>query len=90
MQALGTVVSKSMAASRSTMSLFAIFAALALVLGAVGIYGVISYSAARRTPGIGIRFSLGAQRSEVMRLVMEQGARVALMGVGMGIAGGLP
>jgi putative ABC transport system permease protein len=89
MQALGTVVAKSMAASRSTMLLFAIFGLLALVLGAVGIYGLISYSAARRTPEIGIRLALGAQRSEVMRLVMEQGARVALMGLGIGIAGAL-
>jgi putative ABC transport system permease protein len=89
MQTLGTVVSRSLAAPRSTMSLFAMFAALALVLGAVGIYGVISYSVIQRTPEIGIRLALGAQKGEVLRLVMSQGARVALVGVGIGVAGAL-
>jgi putative ABC transport system permease protein len=89
MQMLGKVVSRSLEAPRSTMSLFAIFAALALVLGAVGIYGVISYSVIQRTSEIGIRLALGAQKSDVMRIVMGQGARVALGGVGIGMAGAL-
>jgi predicted permease len=89
MQTLSTVVSRSLAAPRSTMSLFAMFAALALVLGAVGIYGVISYSVMQRTSEIGIRLALGAQKGEVLRLVMSQGARVALVGVGIGVAGAL-
>jgi predicted permease len=86
---LRTVVSDSETAPRSTMSLFAIFAVLALVLGAVGIYGVISYSVAQRTPEIGIRMALGAQRRDVMRLVMREGVRLALVGVGIGIVGAL-
>ena len=88
-QTLDTVVSKSMATPRSMMSLFAIFAALAMVLGAVGIYGVVSYSVIQRTPEIGIRLALGAQRADVIWLVMRQGGRVALVGVGIGIAGAL-
>ncbi|MGO8790799.1 MAG: ADOP family duplicated permease [Terriglobia bacterium] len=88
-QTLGTVVAKSMATPRSTMLLFAIFAALALGLGAVGIYGVISYSVVQRTPEIGIRLALGAQRRDVIRMVMRQGVRVAVLGVGIGMAGAL-
>ena len=89
MRTLGTVVSGSLEGPRSTMLLFAIFAALALLLGAVGIYGVISYSVAQRTPEIGIRLALGAQKSGVLRWVMGQGVRVALGGVGLGIVGAL-
>jgi predicted permease len=88
-QTLATVVSKSMATPRSTMSLFVIFAALALVLGTVGIYGVISYSAIQRTPEIGIRLALGAQKGDVIWMVMRQGAQLALLGVGFGTAGAL-
>ena len=71
------------------MWLFAIFALLALTLGAVGVYGVISYSVVERTPEIGIRLALGAQRRDVMRLVMGQGVRMTLTGVGIGMAGAL-
>jgi putative ABC transport system permease protein len=89
MQTLGRVVWESVAAPRSTMSLFIVFAALALLLGAVGIYGVISYSVAQRRPEIGIRLALGAQKGDVFRLVMREGTRVALLGVGIGVAGAL-
>jgi putative ABC transport system permease protein len=89
MRTLRTVVSGSAAAPRSTMLLFAVFAALAVVLGAVGIYGVISYSVVQRTPEIGIRLALGAQKRDVMRLVMVQGARAALLGIGIAGALGL-
>jgi len=84
---LRTIVSQSLNAPRSTMSLFAIFAALALILGAVGIYGVVSYSVAQRTSEIGVRIALGAQKRDVLQLVMRHGARMALIGVAIGLVG---
>lgn len=82
-------VSEAMAEPRSISGLFAVFAALALLLGSVGIYGVVSYSVAQRTREIGIRMALGARRQEVMILVVGQGVKLALAGVAIGIVGGL-
>jgi putative ABC transport system permease protein len=82
-------VSEAMAEPRSTSALFAVFAALALLLGSVGIYGVVSYSVAQRTREIGIRMALGARRQEVLLLIVAQGVKLALAGVAIGIAGGL-
>ncbi|MFZ1973079.1 MAG: ABC transporter permease [Candidatus Acidiferrales bacterium] len=82
-------VSEAMAEPRSISGLFAVFAALALLLGSVGIYGVVSYSVAQRTREIGIRMALGARRQEVLMLVVGQGVKLALAGVAIGIAGGL-
>ena len=88
-RALRTIVSESMAAPRSTMSLFAIFAGLALALGAIGIYGVVSYSVAQRTSEFGMRMALGAQKGDILRLILNHAARIALIGVGIGLAAAL-
>jgi len=79
------ILSGAVSAPRSVTSLFAAFAALALVLGVVGIYGVISFFVGQRTREFGIRIALGAQRRDVLKLVMSEGLSLTLVG----IAGGL-
>lgn len=71
---------------RLTLQLFATLAALALVLAAIGIYGVMSYSVEQRTREIGIRIAIGARRDNLMRWILGQGMRMALLGMGIGTA----
>ena len=70
---------------RLAVTLLGVFAGLALLLAAVGIYGVISYNVSQRTQEIGIRMALGAERREIMKMVLGQGTMMALMGVAFGL-----
>jgi len=79
-------VANSIATNRFTMVLLAVFAALALLLAGIGIYGVLSYLVGQRTQEIGVRMALGAQRLHVLRMVLKDGARMTLIGVGIGVA----
>ena len=86
---LQEIVSNSIAKQRLAMILLSIFSALALVLSAIGIYGVISYLTGQRTHEIGVRVALGASRADVLRLVIGQGLRITFLGVGIGIGAAL-
>jgi len=80
------VVNASVSTRRLTLILLALFSGLALVLASIGIYGVISYSVAQRAREIGIRMALGAQRGDVLRLVLAQGGKISVAGIAIGSA----
>ncbi|MBA3357254.1 MAG: FtsX-like permease family protein [Pyrinomonadaceae bacterium] len=86
-QTMHEVAAASFAARRFNMLLLAIFAGLALVLAAVGIYGVMSYAVTQRTQEIGIRMALGAQASDVLKLIVRNGMTLTLIGTAAGLAG---
>jgi putative ABC transport system permease protein len=83
------LVSDSVATQRTTLILLGLFSGLALVLAVIGVYGVISYSVAHRTHEMGIRMALGAERREVLKLIIGHSLRLSLMGIALGIAGAL-
>jgi predicted permease len=86
---MGELMSESMARRRLSMFLLAIFAAVALALAAVGIYGIMSYSVAQRAHEVGIRMALGARSSDVVRMVLAQSLGLTLAGIFAGLIGSL-
>jgi putative ABC transport system permease protein len=83
------ILSNSLAQRRFTMALLSGFGALALVLAAIGIYGVLSYTVAQRTNEIGIRVALGARASDVARMVLREAMLMAVLAVAVGWVGAL-
>jgi putative ABC transport system permease protein len=88
-QSLDEVVTKSVAPRRFNMLLLSIFAAVALLLAMIGVYGVLAYSVARRTAEIGLRVALGADPRSVLALIIGQGMRPIFLGIGIGLLGAL-
>jgi len=86
---MDTVLSNSVAPRRFSAALTAIFAALALLLAAIGIYGVVSYTVSQRTQEIGIRMALGAQQGNVRRMILVHTLKLTLLGVALGLTGAL-
>jgi ABC-type antimicrobial peptide transport system permease subunit len=86
---LTTLVDTSLTADRFAMLLLSAFGILALILSAIGMYGVISYSVMQRTPEIGIRIALGARREQILVMVLGQGCRLACAGIAIGLIAAL-
>jgi putative ABC transport system permease protein len=83
---MDALMARSFARARFNSTLLGIFSIVALIMAAVGIYGVMSYSVLQRTHEIGVRMALGAQRADVLRLILKQGVILAIVGVAVGVA----
>ncbi len=89
LKTMDAAISESLAPQRFTLTLVSVFAALAIFLAAVGVYGVLSYSVGQRTREIGVRMALGAQRARVLRSTIGEGMKLAMTGGAIGILAGL-
>ncbi len=88
-RSLDQVVASSLAGRRLTLTLLGIFAVVALGLAVIGLYGVMAYMVSQRTQEIGIRMALGAQRADVLKLIVRNGLMLTLVGVAIGATGSL-
>ena len=86
---MGELLSRSVGQRRLSMMLLSLFSGIALVLASIGIYGVMSYSVTQRARELGVRIALGADRSDVLRLVLRQGMGLAVLGIGIGLGAAL-
>jgi ABC-type antimicrobial peptide transport system permease subunit len=89
MQTMDDILGRALAPTRSSMVLVAVFAAVALALAVVGVFGVLSYTVAQQTPEFGIRLALGASSNGVLWLVLSRGLVPVVIGVGLGVAGAI-
>jgi ABC-type antimicrobial peptide transport system permease subunit len=88
-ETMDEIISNSLAARRFSMFLLGGFAGVALILASIGIYGVVSYLVGQRMHELGVRVALGAQRKDVMQLVLGTGLKMALLGVAIGLSAAL-